>query len=200
MFIGCLLCYHFTSTMDDEILLFDSDDDDDMLLQYAFFGSTLYFQEDVMDDRGTAAKVHRRVIQSTWWEQIDSEEHDASGEFYRTFRMNRNRFNMLANFIQSDWEATFGRRSYTLLVTRDPNAIRRKFVILWHVRSIEAGVRVTAQQFGISITNVWETVKQVCRIILKNKKRFIYKRKDYDKVSREFEEIAGVPGVYAAVD
>ena len=152
------------------------------------------------DNRGMVQKLHKRVIMVDWWEKIDSEEHDASGQFYRTFRMTRIRFNLLLNYIKNKWVSVFGKHSLVCLKRQKGNAIRKKLAIALHFFSMESGVRPTAQQFGVSVASVWLTVKHISRVILKNKLDFIYKRTDFEVIADEFEKIAGFPNVYAAVD
>lgn len=74
--------------------------------------SQMFMSEFVMDGRFDALKQHRRVIQSEWWSQIDSIEHEFSGEFKRTFRMSRNCFNHLVNWVESKWVEVKGKHSY----------------------------------------------------------------------------------------
>jgi hypothetical protein len=48
-------------------------------------------------------------------------------------------------------------------------AIRKKLAIALHFFSIESGLRSTAQQFGVSTTKVWESVRQVSKVFHRNR-------------------------------
>src|SRR5690349_981458 len=68
-----------------------ADDDDDELMLAAFHlpqsNAVWLMVEVVLDGRFDPQKEHARMICSDWWRQIDSIDHDLSGEFKRTFRM-----------------------------------------------------------------------------------------------------------------
>ena len=72
--------------------------------------------------------------------------------------------------------------------------------IALHFLSIEAGIRVTANQFGFSVAAACQSTMQFIDVIMYNPSEFIKLRRDLEAVSAEFEQIAGVPDVVGEVD
>src|SRR5947208_1457987 len=65
-----------------------------------------------LDDRSFSQIEHSLVIPSSWWERIDTLEHDLSGLFYNTFRMNRYRFGVLVDLIKNRWLSLYKKPSF----------------------------------------------------------------------------------------
>ena len=176
-----------------------SDEDAEDEMQLVNTAAACFFYSFCSDGRADAQKEHERVIKSDWWESIDSMQHDMSGEFKRTFRISRSRFGDLVEIVSSKWQSVHGIQSF-LCASRVAGGIRRKVAVAMHFLSIESGIRVTAQIFGISIATAWDNVKKVCAIIVQNSHQFIYLRRDFVTMSQEFEAIAQFPDVVGAVD
>ena len=144
----------------------------------------------LLDGRADSDPVYKRVIRTCWWESMDSIQHDLSGEFRAVFRMSRSKFNALVDIVTERWPAVHGEHS-ALCSDFYPGGIRRKVAIAIHFLSIESGIRVTANQFGVSVAAAWQCCKQFIEVIMHDTSQFIKLRTDFDMVADEFEAIAG---------
>jgi hypothetical protein len=91
-----------------------------------------------MEGRISAEKEVEHVIPTCWWEAIDTELHEQSGEFRRAFRMSRKRFNLLADFIVEKWTSVHGIKSFEC-AQAEKGGIRMQAAIALHWASLDSG-------------------------------------------------------------
>lgn len=186
--------------MDD--FLCEDEEDENFLIDYLLLLQRtcfLYYESFLKDGRISAEKELEHVIPTSWWEAIDSDIHDHSGEFRRAFRMSRTRFNILVDFVVGNWISVHGLKSFEC-AQAEKGGLRMQVAIALHWASLESGLRTTASLFGVCRTKVWSNVSKVMDVILAHSNKFIKLPENWKKVSEDFEKVAGIPCVAAAVD